>query len=112
MDYGPPIRLPCSPFTRSPPAVMKIKRGGVGKQGNSGTAPRRTRTFPRAIRDPKNGKHLPWPPRGKPVWNPTDPVIVAYRAAHPRVEAAWRSRKPSVMTGLGAETINRVLTDV
>lgn len=109
MDYGPPIRLPCSPFTRSPPAIMKLKRSGTGKQGNNGSGPKRVRNFPRAIRDPKNGKILPWPAQGKPIWDPTDPVIVAYRAAHPRVEAAWCSRKPSVTTGLGAEIINRAL---
>lgn len=83
MDYGPPIRLKRSPFVKSPPTVTKLKRGGTGKQGNNGSGPKRTRTFPRAVRDPKNGKHLPWPPRGKPIWDPTDPVIVAYREAHP-----------------------------
>ena len=84
MDYyGPPIRLPCSPFTASPPAVTKLKRGGIGKQANSGSGPKRTRTFPRAVRDPKNGKHLPWPPRGKPVWDPNnDPFIHALRKAN------------------------------
>ena len=68
MDYGPPIRLKRSPFVKSPPTVTKLKRGGTGKQGNNGSGPKRTRTFPRAVRDPKNGKHLPWPPRGKPIW--------------------------------------------
>ncbi len=106
-DFGPPIRLKCSPFTRSPPAVTKLKRGGVGKQGNSGSVARRVHTFPRAVRD-KVGKHVPWPDRGRPIWDPADPFIVAYRAAHPRVEAKWRTRR-SVMTGLGAETINKAL---
>lgn len=61
-----------------PGGSMKIKRGGTGKISNSGTV-RRVRPPVRAIRDPK-GKHLPWPPRGKPIWDPRDPFIVAYRA--------------------------------
>ena len=36
MDYGPPIRLKRSPFV-SAPSVTKLKRGGIGKQGNNGS---------------------------------------------------------------------------
>ena len=37
MSDSGPIRLPVSPYRRSPPAVQKIRRGGTGPVGNSGT---------------------------------------------------------------------------
>jgi len=60
---------------------------------------RRFHTPNRAIRDPRRNKHqtydgnvvLPWPDRGPAIWNPRDPFIIAFREAHPRVEAAWRT---------------------
>jgi hypothetical protein len=60
---------------------------------------RRFHTPNRAIRDPRRNKHqtydgnviLPWPDRGAAIWDPRDPFIVAFRAEHPRAEAAWRS---------------------
>jgi hypothetical protein len=83
--------------------VQKIRRGGTGPVGNSGTAPRRTYTAVRAIRDPKNGKHLPWPPRAKPIWDPRDPIIIAYQGTLPvppvkarRVRPAPLPRKPHI----------------
>lgn len=88
MDYGPPIQL-----RPGNGRVLKIKRGGTGKISNSGNEKKRVRPPVIAIRDPKSGKHLPWPPRGKPVWDPRDPFIIAYRKAHPVVEAAWRTRR-------------------
>lgn len=85
IDYGPPIRIGGD----KPGGVIKIKRGGMTRNGNSGTAPKRCRTPVRAIRD-VHGKHLPWPSRGKIIWDPLDPFIIEYRRTHPVVEAAWR----------------------
>jgi len=94
LDFGPPIRLPCSPFTQSPPAVTKLKRGGVGKQGNSGPsgAARRVRTPPRAMRN-KVGVHVPWPDRGPAIRDPRDPFILAYQEAHRNPAVAVSPRK-------------------
>jgi hypothetical protein len=60
---------------------------------------RRFHTPNRAIRDPHKNKHqtydgnviLPWPPRGKAIWDPRDPFIIAYQAAHVAPVAPWRS---------------------
>ena len=76
-----PIKLK-SPQNHHPVGgLLKIKRGGTGKIGSSGNAARRVRSPGRALRDHK-GKHLPWPPRGKAIWNPRDPFIIAYRKEH------------------------------
>jgi hypothetical protein len=75
------ILLPVSRFCATPPAVTKIKRGAISKEGNNGSAHRRVHTPPRAIRDMKNGKHLPWPQRGPVIWDPADPVIIEYQRA-------------------------------
>ena len=101
-----PIRLPVSAFRSSPPAVMKIRRGGTGKVSNSGSIAKIARTPVRAVRDTKTGKHLPWPVRAPVVWDPRDPFIIEYRKAHPPVEAAWRSAQGSepIMVGLDIET--------
>jgi hypothetical protein len=80
-DFGPPVRL-----GKGPGGVLKIKRGGTGKQGNSGSAAKRFHLPPRQAR----------PASGPVIWDPLDPVIVAYRQAHPRVEAAWRRWSPRV----------------
>jgi hypothetical protein len=81
---------------------LKVKRGGTGKISNSGGsgARLRTRNFNVALRNFKkpskkhkrthDHRHEPLIPRAPAVWDPTDPIIVAYREAHPRVEAAWR----------------------
>jgi hypothetical protein len=85
MDYGPPVCL----SGNKPGGIIKLKRGGATRNGNSGTAPKRFYTPVRALRD-VHGKHLPWPPRGNIIWDPRDPIIVAYRKAHPVISAAWR----------------------
>jgi hypothetical protein len=73
-----------------PGGVTKIKRGGTGKISNSGNEKKRTRPPVVALRDPKSGKHLPWPPRGAPIWDPRDPFIIAYRAqTRVRETSAW-----------------------
>jgi hypothetical protein len=115
-----PIRLPVSIFRRSPPAVTKIKRGGTGKISNSGNAPKRFRAFVKGLRDPKKpGKHdggtlLPKPPRAPAVWDPHDPLIIAHRIAHPRVEAAWRSgrSRPIELVPFDLETRDAPLVTV
>lgn len=87
---------------------------------SSGNAPRRfhapgahLRNFKKASKHGVNEyQQVPKPPQSPSIWDPRDPFIVEYRAAHPRVEAAWR-RCPwpaAKMTGLGIETINRALT--
>lgn len=94
VDYGPPIRIGGS----KPGGIIKIRRGGATRNGNSGTAPKRFHTPVRAIREAKGskkgrhygGKILPWPSRGKPIWDPRDSFIIEYRKTHPVVEAAWR----------------------
>jgi hypothetical protein len=63
-DNDDPIRM-----YKGPGGVIKIKRGGAASSGNSGAAHKRTRTPVRAIRNPE-GRHLPWPTQGKPVWDP------------------------------------------
>ena len=81
MSNEVPLRLPISRFLTGG-GSLKVKRGGTGKISNSGGSGRVKRTYTpaRAIRDPKHHqKHLPWPARGKPIWDPRDPVIVAYR---------------------------------
>ena len=89
IDYGPPVQL-----RPGRGGTIRIRRGGAVRNGNSGTAPKRFYSPGRAIRAaPHHIKHLPWPSRGKPLWDPLDPIIVAYQQAHPRVEAAWRSGK-------------------
>ena len=78
-DYGPPL-----PLRKGKGGALKIKRGGTGKVSNSGNAAGRFHAPVRALRDPKTGKHLPQPPRGKPIWDPDhDPFIVEYRKLHP-----------------------------
>jgi hypothetical protein len=62
--------------------MFKVKRGGTGKVSNSGNAAGRFHSPGRALRDTKTGRHLPWPPRGNPIWDPTDPFIIAYRKEH------------------------------
>jgi hypothetical protein len=101
-DFGPPIRIGGD----KPGRTLKRKRGGIGKISNSGQHAKRARSPGRAIRDPKNSKHLPWPSRGKPIWDPRDPFIIAYRKAHPVVEAAWRAKRGlgSGMTAFDIET--------
>jgi hypothetical protein len=85
VDFGPPIRIGGS----KPGGVIKIKRGGMTRNANSGTAPKRFYTPGRAIRN-VHGVHQPWPPRGKPIWDPLDPFIIEYQKTHPVVRAAWR----------------------
>ncbi len=83
IDYGPPIRLGGD----KPGGVIKIKRGGSGKTGNSGSA-RRLRAPVKGLRDfKKPGKHgggtlLPKPPDGPAIWDPRDPFIIEYRKSH------------------------------
>lgn len=86
-DFGPPIRIGGD----KPGGVIKIKRGGMTRNGNSGTAPKRFRSPGRALRD-VHGKHLPWPPRGNTIWDPLDPFIIEYRRTHPIIQAAWRTK--------------------
>lgn len=87
IDYGPPIQL-----SSGPGGIIKVRRGGAVGNGNSGNGPRRFHTVPRAIRN-VHGQHMPWPPRGKVIWDPTDPFIIAYQQAHPRrIEAEPRVR--------------------
>ena len=50
MSDNGPIRLPVSAFRRGG-GVLKIKRGGTGKQGSSGTLHTRYHAPIRAIRD-------------------------------------------------------------
>lgn len=90
-SFGPPIRIGGD----KPGRVLKRRRGGVGKISNSGTVPKRFHTPVRAVRD-VHGKHLPWPPRGKIIWDPLDPFLIAYREAHPVVRAAWRKYSANV----------------
>ena len=80
IDYGPPL-----PLRKGKGGALKIKRGGTGKVSNSGNAAGRFHAPVRALRDPKTGRHLPQPPRGKPIWDPTDPFIVEYRREHPPI---------------------------
>jgi len=65
------ILLPVSAFRRSPPPIQKIKRGGTGKISNSGTAAGRFHTPIRQLRSPKDGKQIPWRPRGPVIWDPS-----------------------------------------
>lgn len=99
-----PIRLPVSRFRTSPPAITKIRRGGTGKIGNSGTAAGRFHTPTRQLRSPKDGKQIPWRLRGKVIWDPTDPFIIAYQQAHPHTEARWRSNPAPNMVAFDIET--------
>jgi hypothetical protein len=71
-----PIRLPVSLFHRSPPAVTKIKRGGTGKISNSGNAAGRFHTPIRQLRSTKDGKQIPWRPRGPVIWDPTPTIFI------------------------------------
>jgi len=80
------IRLPVSPFRRSPPAVQKIKRGGTGKISSSGNGPKRLHAPVTGLRvgPKKPGKHgggtlVPKPPRAPSIWDPRDPFIIAYQ---------------------------------
>lgn len=87
-DFGPPVRLPVSAFTRSPPAVQKIKRGGQNGTGNSSTPGRRFHAFVKGLRDPKKpGKHgggtlLLKPPQAPIIWDPS--VYAAMPKPEPR----------------------------
>lgn len=98
-DFGPPIQLHAGPG-----GVIKIKRGGAARNGNSGSANRRTRTACFSyLRDRnKPGKHgggtlLPKPPASPVIWNPTDPFVIAYQADHARYIAQWRTEPRVVM---------------
>jgi len=78
-----PILLPVSRFRRSPPAATKIKRGGTGKISNSGNAAGRFQPPIRQLRDTKNGKQIPWHPRGAVIWDPTPTIFVnPYNRSH------------------------------
>ena len=84
-----PIRLPVSVFRRSPPAVMKIKRGGTGKISNSGNAAGRFHNPIRQLRSPKDGKQIPWHPRGKVIWDPTPTIFIdPHKRRHRHIEHA------------------------
>jgi hypothetical protein len=70
------IRLPVSAFRRAPPDIQKIKRGGTGKISNSGTAAGRFHNPIRQLRSPKDGKQIPWRPRGSVIWDPTPTIFI------------------------------------
>lgn len=86
MSDNGPIRLPVSAFLRGG-GVLKIKRGGPGKQGSSGSLQRRYHAPIRAARDfhkpskRHNGEFRihPKSPDSPPIWNPLDPFIVGYQ---------------------------------
>ena len=84
-----PVRLPVSPFRRSPPAVQKIKRGGTGKVSSSGNAARRFYTPVIGLRvgPKKPGKHdggtlAPKPPQAPIIWDPS--IYAAMPKPEPR----------------------------
>jgi hypothetical protein len=88
-----PVRLPISRFITGG-GTLKVKRAGGTGTSNSGGSGRSKRVYTpgRATRNPKNGRHLPWPARGKPIWDPNnDPFIAAYRAAHAQDGATRRA---------------------
>lgn len=72
MDYGPPL-----PLRKGKGGTFKVKRGGTGKVSNSGNAAGRFHQPVKALRG-KDGKHLPWPPRGASIWDPADPFFKGY----------------------------------
>jgi hypothetical protein len=80
-----PVRLPVSAFVRGVSRgvdaqgrqmmdPVKIKRGGgVATSNSGGMGHNRARTPVRAMRDQKHhSKHLPWPARGKVIWDPAE----------------------------------------
>jgi hypothetical protein len=97
-DFGPPI-----PLSSGKGGVIKIKRGGAARNGNSGSAHKRTRNacFTYLRERNKPGKHdggtlLPKPPDSPAIWDPRDPFIIALRAANPHTPPAWRRTHPGV----------------
>lgn len=83
IDYGPPLLI-----LHGNGVAIKSKRGGTGKISNSGTAPCRFHSPNKAPggrgpSGPKAGIHggkiLPKPARGKVIWDPRDPFIIAYQ---------------------------------
>ena len=92
IDFGPPINIGTGPG-----GVIKIKRGGGTRAGNSGGGQRRIRQPVFARRDfhkpSKHGdyRHLPKPPDTPVIWNPTDPFIIQFQHSHQRPQAAWRT---------------------